>query len=132
MAREQDEQTATAHKLVAAAEALLGVQLYFITDEFDRLPPAASDNFSLGYVAGFLDAMMQRAGVEDETVSFAMVSILMMTLFGKEDGASYAGRFLNGQHLSETRRGLMAGGTDALAYLTNPNQLPRGWHHHCS
>ncbi len=117
MASRQDEQTVTGDRLVAIAQGLLSVQLGFMTDEFNKLPSATTDDFSLGYVAGFLDAMMQGTGIDDESTSFALITILMMTLFGEADGASCAGRFLSGQHLSETRRGLLAGGEEALAWL---------------
>ena len=69
---------------VEIAEGLLSSQLGFIADGSDRLPASATDDFSLGYLAGFLDAMMQRDGIGDEVESFATVSILMMKLFGEK------------------------------------------------
>jgi hypothetical protein len=128
----ESAESAIGHRTVEIAEGILSFQLGLIADEFGRLPASVTDDFSLGYVVGFLDALMQRAGVQDEGVSFAMLSILMMKLFGEDTGADLSGRFLNGQHLPETQRGLMAGGSDSLAWLNNPDQWPpHGWSDHC-
>jgi hypothetical protein len=126
-----NEKSAVGLPTVEIAERLLSMQLGFIADEFNRLPVTVTDDFSLGYVTGFLDALMQRAGIEDQTESFVLVSILLIKLFGEEAGPGLSGRFLNSQHLPETQRGLMAGGNDSLAWLADPDKPPFGWYHHC-
>ncbi|MGO4869782.1 MAG: hypothetical protein ACLPGW_04105 [Roseiarcus sp.] len=131
MSPSSDRKGAVGFQTVEIAEGLLSAQLAFIADESGRLPESTTDDFSLGYVTGFLDALMQRAGIEDEVESFAMVSILTMKLFGETTGANLAGRFLNNQHLPDTKRGLMAGGTDALTWLSKPDRLPLAWYEHC-
>ena len=75
---------------------------------------------------------MQRAGIDSQAESFALVAIPMMKLFGEKIGAELSGRFLDNQNLPETRRGLIAGGNDSLAWLEKPDQPPFGWVHYCS
>jgi hypothetical protein len=118
-------------EIVDIAERLLALQLTFIADERERIPASATDNFSIGYVAGFLDAMMQRAGIDDDGESFAMVAILMMKLFGEKLGTELCRRFLDSQHLPETRRGLLAGGRESLGWLSSAKRTPVEWVQHC-
>jgi hypothetical protein len=125
------EKSAVGFQTVEIANGLLSAQLGFMTDETGRLPVSVTDDFSLGYVSGFLDALMQRAGIEDQVQSFALVSILIIKLFGEKAGTGLSGRFLNSQHLPETQRGLMAGGKDSLAWLADPDKPPFGWYRHC-
>jgi hypothetical protein len=116
---------------VEIARGLLSAQLGFIADETGRIPASATDDFSLGYVTGFLDALMQRAGIEDQAEGITLIAILMTELFGEKAGADLCGRFLDSQHLPETQRGLMAGGNDSLAWLADPDKPPFGWYRHC-
>src|SRR5450759_908559 len=125
------EKSAVGSQTIEIAESLLSAQLGFMTDEFGKLPACVTDDFSLGYVAGFLDALMQHAGIEDQVETFALVSVLTIKLFGERAGPGLSGRFLNSQHLPETQRGLRAGGNDALAWLGNPDKPPFGWYGHC-
>lgn len=126
-----DEQNDAGVRILDIAFGLLSAQIAFISDESGKLPISATDSFSIGYVAGFIDALTQRAGIDDEVKSFALLSILMMKLFGEESGAIFAGHFLHNQHLSEIRNGLISGGNNSLNWLRDSSKPPFGWYKHC-
>ena len=115
-------------QIVELAARLLSAQQAFMSNPSDR---SASDDFSLGYVAGLLDFFMQRAKIEGHSESFALVTILMIILFGEENGPLLAGRFLDSQQRPETQRGLMAGCTDAQTWAGDPKRTPSAWYLHC-
>jgi len=124
----EQKQNEAGFKVVRAAKGALEVQLNFATGKTGKRSAKAIDDFSRGYVAGFIDAMMQNININDEAESFAFVTILFMELFGQEESVSLASHFIDTQHLPNTRQGMMAGGTDGLAWLKSAKATPLGWY----
>jgi hypothetical protein len=131
-----DEETTT--RLVAVidgASTLLGVQALLAgLNEEGESPPKAVDDFSLGYVFGFVDVMLQRAGFhQDDPNSFVATTMVFENVFGSGLGSTYFWSCAErqGPHHREVFRGARAGGQEAWDFLTQGTaKSPMGWPSH--
>jgi hypothetical protein len=72
---------------------------------------------AIGCVFGFTDAMLQRAGVTDETEAMAHITMVFVRMFGAEHGGQLFGLCLNLQTDSDFGAGRTMGANDALGWL---------------
>jgi hypothetical protein len=121
--------------VIDGASTLLGVQALLAgVDHEGETPPKAVDDFSLGYVFGFVDSMLQRAGFhQDDPSSFVAVTIVFENIFGSEVGSEYfwsCAKRQGPQH-PEVFRGACTGGQEAWDFLTHgAARSPMGWTSH--
>jgi len=77
-------------EIVEIIAGTLSVQKALITDENGMLPQKAKDKWSLGYIAGYSDALLQHTEIEvDATVLVTTTTIVFMAMFGEEQGPAY-------------------------------------------
>jgi hypothetical protein len=85
--------------------------------------PAAKDRLftphGCGYMFGFADALLQRAGVTDEVKATASLAVLYVRMFGEEQGPKVFRASLDLQSEADVAAGRTAGGGEALQWLTS-------------
>ena len=103
----------------------LDVQLSISGQMAGNLP---ADDFVLGYLVGYSDAIMQINDIENNTPDgFAIATITFIHQFGHDDGPKLFSRYMDKQTNMPTKmgEGLMAGGQDMLNFLrTNGDKPP--------
>jgi hypothetical protein len=83
-------------------------------------------HWSLGYVFGFHDGMLQKMGVNEQMDSLAVMTIGYNKVFGESYGTQTLGKCLWLQSDPEFMRGVLVGGQEAASYLHDPNKRPMG------
>jgi hypothetical protein len=102
----------------------LDVQLAISGQTPGNLP---SDDFVLGYLIGYSDAIMQVNDIENNTPDgFAIATITFIHQFGNDDGPKLFSRYMDKQTSMPTKmgEGLMAGGQDMLTFLQSKGDKP--------
>lgn len=89
------------------------------------------DDFSVGYIFGFVDVMAQRVGLVDEDAALRIFVILAKALFGRETGAIVCARFLDRQDSPDAALGALAGRHNSRSWLRDPTVPPLGWYNYC-
>ena len=74
--------------------------------------------YGFGYIFGFSDALIQRAGVTDDGEIMAALTIVHTRLFGDTQGPKIFGSSLNRQAEPQFIEGRKAGGTEAMQWLS--------------
>jgi hypothetical protein len=92
------------------------------------LPDRARDDFSIGYVLGFTDSALQRAGIGTDVSGMAAATIIFLEVFGDE-GASFFGKAIRLQNQGDPQllRGITAGGNDYNARVRDPELGGKSW-----
>lgn len=113
---------------------LLSIQRVMISSPDDRLFENADDDWSLGYVYGFSDAMMQKFGYgpNDETIRIEVMIAVFRLMFGEEQGDKYLPLLVKSKnegnpHVTE---GMKQGGEDVFAWFRDEKNAPLGWSGH--
>jgi hypothetical protein len=116
-------------KMVEIIAGTLSVQKALMSDEYDMLPEKAKDKWSLGYIGGYSDALLQRKGIETDATGFAIMTIVFITMFGEEQGPVYFRKFMDLQQEgdSELFSGMKKGGEEVFAWLGDTDKVPMGW-----
>lgn len=116
-------------KMVDIIAGTLSVQKALMTDEYEMLPEKAKDKWSLGYIGGYSDAILQRKGIEADATGFAIMTIVFMIMFGEEQGPIYFRKFMDLQQQgdSELFDGMKKGGEEVFAWLSDTDKIPMGW-----
>ena len=78
-----------------------------------------------GYIFGFADALLQRAGVTDEVAAMAALVVTYVRIFGKEQGPKIFRAALDLQTDADFAAGRAQGDNDALRFLAD-NAPPLG------
>jgi hypothetical protein len=81
--------------------------------------------YARGYVFGFVDAVLQKGGIADETHALALITIAHTKLFGVEMGSLLVGDALNDQSPDTIfAQGRRVGGTDLIRWLNDSKTPP--------
>jgi hypothetical protein len=121
--------------LIDAASSLLTVQavLVGVCKDGDH-PTAATDDFSLGYVFGFVDGLLQRAKIDQNDPAAVVASTMVFeNVFGIDAGPKYFWRCVQcqGPEHAEMFRGIRTGGEKAFDFMTRDSGgYPMGWAYH--
>ena len=110
---------------------LLFLQLSRIRRRTGAIPPAASDDFSVGYMFGLVDEMTQRVGLAAEGDAARIFFVVAKALFGHETGAILIARFAERGDCAAAMRGDSIGRGDSRAWLADPTTPPLGWCDYC-
>jgi len=107
----------------------LSAQKYLISDERNMLPEKAKDIWSLGYIGGYSDALLQRKGIDTDAAGLAIMTIVYMTIFGEEQGPTYFRKFMDLQREGDPKiiEGMKQGGNEVYTWLSDTDKVPMGW-----
>jgi hypothetical protein len=110
---------------------LLFLQLSRIQRQTRDTRMTTFDDFSVGYLFGFIDAMAQRVGIVDEDAAVRIFVILAKALFGRETGEIVCARFVDRQDSADAVLGASTGRNDSRSWLRDPTVPPLGWYNYC-
>ncbi len=110
---------------------LLFLQLSRIQRRTPRTPTATFDDFSVGYIFGFIDVMAQRVGLGEEDDAVKIFVVLAKALFGRETGEMVWARFVDRQDSPDAVLGASTGRNDSRSWLHDPTIPPLGWYNYC-
>ena len=83
--------------------------------------------FARGYVFGFIDALVQKGRISDETHALALISVAHAKIFGKAMGAVFIADALASQSPdSSFSKGRAAGAADVIGWFGDKGVLPLG------
>lgn len=82
--------------------------------------------FAMGYIFGFADAQLQKAGVADEGRCIACLTIVHMRLFDNDKGSRLFGHSLKIQSDSGFNQGRKLGGEEVYRWFTEKDFVPLG------
>lgn len=118
--------------LVEFVSGVLSIQQFMIRGGDDMLPEKAFDDWSLGYVAGAADAVLQKNGYEPDAKGMALMTSIFVEVFGKEAGPSLFGKFMELQEQGEpeVEKGMLLGGREIFKWMADSSKTPKGWASH--
>lgn len=122
----EDDKSSTIIKIVSR---LLHAQQSLFLSASGEFPNEALDAWSLGYVAGVTDAVLQENGYEADAKGFAVMTMVFMEVFGDDHGPSLFGDFIRLQDEGnrDVEEGMQAGGSEMCEWMSNSISAPRGW-----
>lgn len=97
-----------------------------------KCPPRARDNFSIGYIGGYVDAILRRKRVATMRTGYTIGELVFVDVFGSKDGFSLYEKYLSLQHDSDTDffAGMAAGETDIEEWFKKKINAPFSWSVH--
>lgn len=108
---------------------LLGIQRAMIADESGDLSGKATDDWSIGYVAGAADAVLQKNDIGPDAEGMVIMTLIYMQVFGTLQGAGFFARFMRLQEegSSAVQQGMALGGKEMFALMADNTKAPFGW-----
>lgn len=82
--------------------------------------------WGIGYIFGFADALLQRAGVIDEVAAMAELTLVYVKIFGVDQGSKIFRAALDLQGESDFAAGRKTGAAEALCFLAEKSATPLG------
>ena len=125
---EDDDVGAVSTIIVATLQA----QKSYVAPPDGACPAKARDNFSIGYVGGYVDAILRRKRVATMRTGYTIGELVFVQLFGRKDGFLLYEKYLSLQHDSDTDffAGMAAGETDIEEWFKKKISAPFGWSRH--
>lgn len=110
--------------IIDGCSSVLGFSYEMLEEHDDK----RKDNFSLGYVWGFVDCLLQNNGYPPGGKGFAIITIVFVKVFGVKEGKDLISRaFLLQESQDDSMiRGMTCGGNEAVAWMTK-GISPVGW-----
>lgn len=93
------------------------------------LPDKARDPYSLGYIAGLVDASVSGSGIDDAEFGLGALGYVYQEIFGRQEGRelfSEALDYIENQN-SEFNDGLSDGGSEFIQFMSGQKESPLGW-----
>ena len=106
-----------AHSMIVTQLSLGGV-----LDEDAEAVKRVVSAFGFGYIFGFADQLLQRAGVTDEVQTLTQLAIVLTRLFGKDRGPKIFGKCLRQQDDPEFRAARLLGAQEVRTWLEHPDK----------
>ena len=104
------------------------MQVFLFRDDNGNLPDNMIDNWSIGYVAGVVDALLYSKDIENNSsVGMAAMMMAFDEVFGS---AELFGKFMGLQSNSETMSAMKTGGDEVMKFIKDSSDTPRGWANH--
>lgn len=115
--------------IVEFVAGTLGIQQALFLNEDGTLPSKAVNNWSIGYVAGTTDAVLQKNGLEPDVEGMAIMALIFMEVFGDRNGPELFADFMRkqGQGNPDVQEGMMTGGRDMFTWMSDNDKVPTGW-----
>ncbi|MBY0355982.1 MAG: hypothetical protein K2Q12_09690 [Rickettsiales bacterium] len=100
-----------------------------LMEEAEALPAVAKDAWSLGYVAGFTEAVATMRQIDSEENGFVVHHAVFTDIFGAEEGPLLFATFMNLQSKDDEAvlMGMTMGGEDMFAWLNGDVETPMRW-----
>ncbi len=107
----------------------LAAQKAFISADTGTLPGRARDKFSVGYIGGYVDAVLRRKRVATMRTKYTVGELVFADIFGTDDGFSLYENYVSLQNESDSDlfAGMAAGETDIEEWYRNNLNSPFGW-----
>ena len=115
-------------RITRIVAGLLNLQLARISRTRPQFASMAFDDFTVGYIFGFVDVMTQRVGIVDRNEALRIFAVLAKALFGHETGEVVCARFRDRQDWPEAVWGASTGRSDSRSWLKDPTIPPVGWY----
>lgn len=116
------------HQAADPVISLIG-QYILMSGGLDSLPQKAKDEYSLGYIAGMLDASLTGLGVDSFDTSMATLSFTLQKLFGEEGKELFMKSFnLLENDNAIYKKALSDGGTEFMRFMGKQINAPMGWY----
>jgi hypothetical protein len=109
--------------------ATLAAQKAFVSVDSDGLPEKARDNFSIGYIGGYLDTVLRRRRTATTRTAHTIGEIVFAGVFGSADGFEFYEKYLSLQHAADADVlvGMSTGESDIELWLKNNLNVPCSW-----
>ena len=109
--------------------ATLAAQKAFVSVDSDGLPEKARDHFSIGYIGGYLDAVLRRRRMATTRTAHTIGEIVFAGVFGSADGFDFYEKYLSLQQAADADvlTGMSAGKSDIELWLKNNLNVPCSW-----
>lgn len=118
-----------AQAVVSFVSQALGVQQALFLHDDGTMPAKAFDRWSIGYVAGSADAVLQKNGFQTDVEEIEIILNVFREVFGESRGPELFVDFMHlqdqGNHVVDA--GMVAGGHDVYAWMANRDTVPTGW-----
>jgi hypothetical protein len=94
----------------------------------------ARDNYSLGYITGTVDALLQNNNIPMNEVGYSIVKELLYEYVGENEGERLFNRIsqLVAQKNDAFLLGVLKGVSDVFTWTANKDSIPMGWVHHAA
>jgi len=118
-----------ADRALHTAAGSLMLQRSLISMSDDPLPDMATDNWSLGYVFGFTDAILQHNGIGMDETGYYIHKTVFMVLFNDAKGIIYFDRVNRLNDDPDRMAGQQSGCEECFKWLRQEESeyLPYGW-----
>ena len=112
--------------------ATLAAQKTFVSIASGTLPERARDHFSIGYIGGYTNAILQLKGVQSAAVVESISNHVFAAAFSNDDGGSLYQKYLVLKLAGdqEVMAGKHLGDSDIMCWLRNNANVPLGWSDH--
>ena len=109
--------------------ATLAAQKAFVSIHTNGLPDKARDNFSIGYIGGYLGEVLRRKSLETSIPVRQIEQVVFEGIFGSSDGGDLHEKFLSLQQSADAdvAAGMEVGASDIREWLKNDMNVPFGW-----
>jgi len=109
--------------------ATLAAQNACVSADSACLPDKARDNFSIGYVGGYVDAVLRRRRVATMRTGYTIGELVFVDIFGRVDGFPLFEKYLSLQQasVSDVIAGMAAAESDIEEWIRNNRNAPFGW-----
>lgn len=116
-------------KISSIIIATLTAQKAFVSIDSGELPVRARDSFSIGYIGGYLDAVLRRRRMATARTAHTIGEIVFSGVFGSAEGFELYEKFVSLQHATDADvlDGMSAGKSDIEEWLKNNLNVPCGW-----
>jgi hypothetical protein len=121
-------------RILQIARKLLGHQKDLISAR-DHSTNEVHDNYSLGYIVGCVDGLVQSYNLSLETHGYPVIEQLLNEYFGEEEANSLFRRVpqLKLQRNESFLLGVLKGVSDTFSWVEDNGRIPTGWLDHvCS
>lgn len=118
--------------IIKFVSRVLGIQRMLVDEGKDSLPQGALDDWSLGYVAGVADAVLQANDYGTDHDRIEIIAIIFSQVFGTAQGPSLFENFMRLQEGGSIRAksGMQAGGSEMFEWMADSSKTPTGWAAH--
>lgn len=109
--------------------ASLAAQKAFVSIASGGIHEWARDRFSIGYIGGYTDAILQLKGIESKAVAEGIANHVFAAAFSHDDGRSLYRKYLSLKLAGdpEVAAGKHSGDSDIMSWLRNNANIPLGW-----
>lgn len=124
-----DNEMAQAKEIASSISVALAAQKYLVVDTYGLLSGKAIDNWSLGHVGGFGDAVLQKKGIGTGDLGLSIMLVLFMSVFGEEHGAMYLKKYIDLQSSADqdVLSGEATAGKEVFLWFDGQVKNPSGW-----